>query len=79
MVGTLPSPESAALRKPLVAVIGDSEDMLAAIGSCKDRLEFVRLNAIPEEPNFWSVRQISGRGSLRAQLVYAIPRNQAFR
>jgi hypothetical protein len=44
------------LPKPLVAVIGDSEDLLGAIESCKERLEFIHLNAIPEEPNFWSVR-----------------------
>jgi PAS domain S-box-containing protein len=60
MVGTLPGPESAALHKPLVGVIGDSEDILEAIESCKDRVEFVRLGAIPEEPNFWSVRGVSG-------------------
>jgi PAS domain S-box-containing protein len=66
MAGTLPGSKSADLPKPLVAVIGDSEDMLGAIESCKDRLEFIHLNAIPEEPNFWSVRQIGSvviRGS----------------
>jgi PAS domain S-box-containing protein len=60
MVGTLQSAESAAFHKPVVAVIGDSEEMPGAIESCKNRLEFVGLNAIPQEPNFWSVRQISG-------------------
>ena len=60
MVMTLQSPESAAFQKPVVAVIGDSEEMPGAIESCKNRLEFVGLNAIPQEPNFWSVRQISG-------------------
>ena len=60
MVGTLPGPESAALHKPLVGVIGDSEDILGAIESCKDRVVFVRLDVIPEEPNFWSARGVSG-------------------
>lgn len=59
-MGTLPGPESAALHKPLVGVIGDSEDILGAIESCKDRVEFVRLDVIPEEPNFWSARGVSG-------------------
>ena len=60
MARTLPGSKGADLPKPLVAVIGDSEDMLGAIESCKDRLEFVHLDAIPDEPNFWSVRQIGG-------------------
>jgi signal transduction histidine kinase len=60
MLETLPSPESVARGKPLVAVIGDSEYVLGAIESCKKRVEFVPLKAIPERPNFWSVRQISG-------------------
>ena len=59
MVGTLPGSKSAALPKPLVAVIGETEDLLGAIESCKDRLEFVLLNDIPDEPSFWSVRRIS--------------------
>ena len=66
MAGTLPGSKSADLPRPLVAVIGDSEDLLGAIESCKERLEFIHLNAIPEEPNFWSVRQIGSvviRGS----------------
>jgi PAS domain S-box-containing protein len=57
---TLPGPQSAALHKPLVGVIGDSEDILGAIESCKDRVEFVRLGAIPEGPNFCPVRRVSG-------------------
>jgi PAS domain S-box-containing protein len=59
MVGTLPGSKSAALPKPLVAVIGETEELLGAIESCKDRLEFVLLNDLPDEPSFWSVRQIS--------------------
>ncbi len=60
MVETLPSPESAELPKPMVAVIGDFQDMLGPIESCKARLEFVFLNAIPEEPDFRSLSQLRG-------------------
>jgi PAS domain S-box-containing protein len=60
MLEILPSSGSVARRRPLVAVIGDSEFVLGAIESCKNRLEFVLLGAIPDAPNFWSVRQISG-------------------
>ena len=60
MVETLPSLGSAALPKPMVAVIGDFQDMPGPIESCKARLEFVFLNAIPEEPDFWSRSQIKG-------------------
>lgn len=59
MVETLPSPERAVSRRPKVAVIGASKGMLAAIESCKDRLEFILLKAIPEEPHFWPDREIS--------------------
>jgi PAS domain S-box-containing protein len=55
-----PSVGCAALPKPMVAVIGDFRDMLGAIESCKARLDFVFLNAIPEEPDFWSRSQIRG-------------------
>src|ERR1700736_2109447 len=60
MVDTLPAPEGSPLHKPLVAEIGESEERLGAIEICRDRLKFVHLRAIPEEPNFWSVRRISG-------------------
>ncbi len=60
MVETLPILESAALPKPMVAVIGDCQDMLGPIESCKARLEFVFLNAISEEPDFLSRSQIRG-------------------
>jgi PAS domain S-box-containing protein len=59
MVETLPSPESVSLPKPMVAVIGDFQDMLGPIESCKTRLELVFLNAIPEEPDFRSLSQLS--------------------
>jgi PAS domain S-box-containing protein len=60
VVETLPTPDRAGLHKPLVAVIGDSKHLLGAIESCNDRVRFVRLNAIPEDRHFWSVRQVSG-------------------
>ena len=60
LVENLPGLGSAALPKPMVAVIGDFRDMLGPIESCKARLEFVFLNAIPEEPDFWSRSQIRG-------------------
>ena len=60
MVETLPSLGSAALPKPTVAVIGDFQDMLGPIESCKARLEFVFLNAISEDPDFLSRSQIRG-------------------
>jgi PAS domain S-box-containing protein len=60
MVETLPSLGSGALPKPMVAVIGDFQDMLGPIESCKALMEFVFLNAIPEEPDFWSRSQIRG-------------------
>ena len=56
----MPSLGSAALPKPMVAVIGDFQDMLGPIESCKARMEFVFLNALPEEPDFWSRSQIKG-------------------
>jgi PAS domain S-box-containing protein len=60
MVETLPSLGSTALPKPMVAVIGDFQDMLGPIESCKARMEFVFLNALPEKPDFWSRSQIKG-------------------
>jgi PAS domain S-box-containing protein len=56
MVEALPSPESASLPKPKVAVIGNFQDMLGPIEGCKAHLEFV----FPEEPDFGSLSQVRG-------------------
>jgi PAS domain S-box-containing protein len=59
MMGTLPEPVDAAFDKPLVAVIGDSAEILGMIGSENLGFEIIHLDGFMDKPNVESRHDIS--------------------